>query len=94
MKIGIRIISCVMLLSLALTMAVFTLADFEGPAQVYRLGEHKGLVAVYSGSGTEPVSVTDIALASLRQADREMIARGLEADSQEELLRLLEDLGS
>lgn len=93
MKIGIRIISCVMFMALALTMAFFTLADFRGEDS-YRLGEHKGLVAVYSGGDTEPVTVTDIELASLRQADRDMIARGMEAGSREELLRLLEDLGS
>ena len=93
MRIGTRIISCVMLMAVALTMAVVTRADFEG-AESYRLGEHKGMVAVYAGSGTEPVSVTDIELASLRQADREMIAGGLEAATSEELLSLLEDLGS
>jgi len=94
LKIGIRIVSCVMLIAMALTMAVFSLADFQSPAADYRLGEHNGLLAVYSGEDTEPVTVTDIALSSLRQADRDMISRGIAASSQEELLSLLEDLGS
>jgi len=93
MKIGIRIISCVMLIAMALTMAVFSLADFQ-KEDGYRLGEHEGRVAVYSQNGSVPITVTDIALSSLRQADREMLAKGLEAATQEELLSLLEDLGS
>lgn len=93
MKIGIRIISCVMLIAVALTMAVFTLADFQSP-EGYRLGEHEGRVAVYSQHGSAPVTVTDIALSSLRQTDRDMVLKGLEAATQEELLSLLEDLGS
>lgn len=93
MKIGIRIISSVMLMAVALTMAVFTLADFDA-AEGYTIGEHKGLVAVYRSGSSAPVTVTDIELASLRQADREMIGRGLSAATEEELLILLEDLGS
>ena len=93
MKIGIRIVSCVMLMAMALTMALFSLADFS-PEGGYRLGEHNGLLAVYSAEGSEPVTVTDIALSSLRQADRDMISRGIVASSREELLALLEDLGS
>lgn len=94
MRTGIRIISCVMLMAVALTMAVFTLADFDPPAGAYRLGEHQGLVAVYSQASGQPVSITDIELASLRQADREAIVRGIQAETKEELLSLLEDLGS
>ena len=93
MKIGIRIISCIMLSAVALTMAVFTLADFS-PEEGYTIGEHKGLVAIYAVGDPEPITVTDIELASLRQTDREMIARGLQAESREELLALLEDIGS
>lgn len=93
MKIGIRIISCVMLMAMALTMAVFSLADFRAE-EGYRLGEHEGRVAVYSQNGSVPVTVTDIDMSSLRQADRDMVVNGLEAATREELLSLLEDLGS
>lgn len=94
MKLGIRIVSCVMLFALALTMAVFSLADFSSADDGYTLGEHNGLVAVYPIDGGDPVTITDIDLSQLRQTDRDMIIRGIRAGSREELLSLLEDLGS
>lgn len=98
MKLGIRIVSCVVLMAIALTMAVFTMADLERPQTEtagYTLGEHDGNLAVFrSGDSKNPITVTDIELAGLRQADRDMIDRGLEAATHEELLSLLEDLGS
>ena len=94
MKIGIRIVSCVMLLCMALTMAVFSLADFSAADTGYTLDEHAGMLAVYTGDGEQLVVLTDIELASLRSADREMINRGLQAASREEIMALLEDLGS
>jgi hypothetical protein len=38
--------------------------------------------------------VTDIELRQLPEADREALAEGMHVDSREELLLLLEDLGS
>ena len=95
MKPGIRIISCIMMMAIALTMAVFTLADFRAPDEGgYLLREHEGLVAVYPSGGGKPIAVTDIELGSLRRADREKIQAGLPAFSEKELQQLLEDLGS
>ena len=95
MRLGIRIVSCVALVAIALTMAVFTAADFGGSGEtLYTLGEYNGNVAVFTLDGSEMVELTDIALASLRQADREMIFSGISAASQRELQELLEDLGS
>lgn len=96
MKLGIRIIACVAMMAIALTMVVFTIADFEAePAEGYILGEHNGNIAVYRpGQEDEPLAVTDIELGSLRQADRELIDRGLSAAGDRELQELLEDLGS
>ena len=94
MRLGIRIVSCVALVAIALTMAVFTAADFGGGEMLYTLGEYDGNVAVFTLDGTKPVEVTDIALASLRQADGDMIFSGISASSQRELQELLEDLGS
>lgn len=96
MKIGIRISVCVMMLAIALTMVVFTVADFRDTGREgYILGEYDGLIAVYRmGEKGEPVSVTDIELGSLRAADRESIMQGMGAFDEKELLELLEDLGS
>lgn len=54
-----------------------------------------GFVAVYKGTkGRAPEAVTTIELSSLRAADRAMIARGIPVSDRQELLELLEDLGS
>lgn len=103
MKTGIKITLCTALAAAALTMAVFTLAGFT-PAKhtkmppreaYYVLGESNGNIAVYrSGDMSSPVTVTNIELSQLREADRSMISAGLIAGSESELLMLLEDLGS
>lgn len=96
MKLGIRIVSCVAMMAIALSMVVFTVADFrEADALGYTLGEYEGNIAVFrKGQESEPIAVTDIELASLRQADRDKISSGLSASGERELQELLEDLGS
>lgn len=105
MKYGIRIILCAALCAIALTLAVFTLSGFsEGRARAklpdvgegsFVLGEVDGNVAIFAGGDMDaPVSVTNIELDQLREADREMINSGLVAGSESELMQLLEDLGS
>lgn len=105
MKLGIRIILCAVLCALALTMAVFTLAGFSSartrtsPPVVsegsFVLGEVDGNIAVFAnGDMRNPLTVTNIELDQLREADRSMISAGLVAGSESELMQLLEDLGS
>ena len=94
-----RIVLCVCLLAIAVTMAAFTAADLTkkhpAPEETLRLGAWEGSVAVFDGADPEtPRSVTDIALASLRATDRALIERGLPVGSEAELQSLLEDLGS
>ena len=104
MKVGIRIVLCVLLVCAALTMAVFTALGFaprsggetapEREAR-YVLGESGGNIAVYSSADPdEPVTVTNIELSQLREADRAEIRAGLIVGTESELLQLLEDLGS
>jgi len=96
MKIGIRITVCIMMMAIALTMVVFTVADFrEAENEGYVLGEVDGNIAVFRpGRRGEPLAVTDIELGSLRSSDREKIIAGLHASGDAELQQLLEDLGS
>ena len=105
MKVGIRIVLCALLICAALTMAVFTALGFTprdsggepalGRETRYMLGESDGNVAVYSSADpNEPVPVTNIELAGLREADRAEIRAGLIVGTESELLQLLEDLGS
>ena len=104
MKVGIRMVLCVLFICAALTMAVFTALGFApgrggtpaGERELrYVLGESGGNIAVYSSADPdEPVTVTNIELAQLREADRAEIRAGLIVGTESELLQLLEDLGS
>ena len=99
MRTTVRIIVCICLLAVAVTMAAFTMAGFTksrpAPEDTLMLGAWQGSVAVFSGGDpAQPLSVTDIALSSLRATDRALIERGLPVASQEDLQTLLEDLGS
>lgn len=61
----------------------------------YVLKNSGGYVAVFEKArDREPLSVTNIELRCLRQADRAMIEEGIPVISRRELLLLLEDLGS
>ena len=104
MKNAVRAALCLLMAVMAAVAAGFTLAELasgtEETAQqagesLYILGASEGLVAVYAGADTQhPLEVTGISLASLREGDRTLLARGLPVDSAEELAQLLEDLGS
>ena len=62
---------------------------------LYYLRESEGRVAVFETKrGREPLRVTGIELRSLRAADRAMVRAGIPVLSRQELLSLLEDLGS
>ena len=61
----------------------------------YVLKNSGGYVAVFEKArNRDPVSVTNIELKCLRQADRAMLEQGIPVISRRELLLLLEDLGS
>lgn len=61
----------------------------------YVLREQDGFVAIFQeGFGDEPAVVTDIEAKTLRQVDRELLRLGIPVKNREELMMLLEDLGS
>ncbi len=60
----------------------------------YQLKACDGYVAVYGGRGGGKPMMTDIELSALASADRAMIELGIPVKNREELLLLLEDLGS
>lgn len=103
MKLRLRMILCSVLAVTALAMALFTLSGFTAPQASgmvltppsYVLGERDGSIAVYRSDDPDtPITITNIPLSTLREADRSMISAGLIAGSEDELLMLLEDLGS
>ncbi len=62
---------------------------------MYYLRESEGRVAVYETErARKPLDVTEIELCCLRAADRAMVKAGIPVLSRQELLTLLEDLGS
>lgn len=61
----------------------------------YILRDFEGYVCVFMPDGGDtPVSVTNIATDTLRGTDRALLADGIAVSSHDELLSLLEDLGS
>lgn len=97
------------ILALALTAAVsgpaaafaFGGGEDDVPVQAeetencFILKDHGGYVAIFVENGPElPVTVTDIQVSTLRELDRELLAAGMKVQGQEELVMLLEDIGS
>lgn len=74
-----------------------TRASFVSEAEPaeFILREHNGCIAIFlSGSDKSPISVTDIELKNLRKVDSDQIRAGLRVKTEQEVLELLEDLGS
>ena len=99
MKTVIRAALTLILVTAATVMALTTLATLRDrpvtDSGSYVLRASEGNVAVYDRlDPRRPLAVTEIELDSLRSHDRALIEQGLPADSREELLTLLEDLGS
>lgn len=69
-------------------------ATAQPGSEGFLLCARDGYVAVVDPTVGETAVVTDIGLDTLREADRSLIESGLRVDSREELLSLLEDLGS
>ena len=99
----VRVIVTVSLMAVAVTMAAFTAAGFRknggesGRPGAYLVAEYGGSVAVFDGGDRalkNPLQVTEIGLDSLRAADRALIETGVPVPTREELMALLEDLGS
>ncbi len=68
--------------------------DKVSEAAEYYLRDCGGFIAVYRGASSTPIDVTDIETATLNDTDAELIQSGIPVQSRNELLLLLEDLGS
>lgn len=59
------------------------------------LKEYDGFIGIFSpGFEKIPITVTDIEVSTLREADKELLRAGIYAASREEMMQLLEDFGS
>lgn len=62
----------------------------ESPAELgYVLTDYEGVIGVYHGDAL--ILLTDVRLDTLRRADRELLEEGIEVDTYEALMRLLQD---
>ena len=72
-----------------------TAVSVQTEMREYVVREHNGKIAVFSnGFQTTPMLETDIPTDGLRETDRQMLRDGIEAASYEDVIALLEDLGS
>ncbi len=96
MRFGIRIIACIAMFAIALTMVIFTAADFrEIRESSFVLREHYGRVAVFSGADNDnPLAITDIEIENLPGSDQNKLSSGIVVAGEDSLQKLLEDLGS
>jgi len=99
MKSRLRMYICAGALALSVTMSALALtAPAEGnelpEPEGYMLKSWCGKVAVYMPNGTEPVETTGIELKNLPSADQNDLEKGIYISNDEELARILEDLGS
>lgn len=67
-----------------------TSADDAGEEK-YIVKEFFGKIAVFKGSDETPVEITDTAVSSLPDYDKQQLKEGVYAYSEKELKRLLED---
>ncbi len=86
-----------------ITSAAVAASGFEGEARRarveadltaggYVLADHEGHVGLFDGDRL--ILDAGIPVSGLRQIDRELIVQGIRADTYEDALRLLEDLGA
>lgn len=64
------------------------------PEAGYVLRDWQGYIAVFEASGEVPKQITDIPTDTLNSVDREKLRRGVNAESREALLKLMEDFSS
>lgn len=103
MKVIFKIFVCAVMIAAAVIFSSMALSSNGNSAQpaeaasdaAYILREWNGYIGIfYANDLKKPFSVTDIQIATLRENDRQMLSVGIEADTQEQLMRLLEDYGS
>lgn len=57
----------------------------------FLLGSYNGYIALWKNSDPEPICIWEYPAAALPAADRAALERGIRIETQEELVRILED---
>lgn len=70
-------------------------AQLSEKAPQYVLYDYNGTVAVFTyADQSKPLIITDIDVRSLRKTDQQLLKRGVELETYEDVVMLLEDLDS
>jgi hypothetical protein len=107
-KIAFKMGACGVLAALAVVMSASALSEIQPKSQspsdsvqsvadseTYVLKEYEGYVGIYiKGETRLPITVTDIEVRTLPEADQNAIMDGLDVEGKENLMMILEDLGS
>lgn len=57
----------------------------------YVLREYNGKIGIFIGDDTEPELIKNVRVSSLPEADRRLLAQGIQVSDRKELNRLIED---
>ena len=66
-------------------------SDKETPDDTYTLKEYHSKLAVFYGSSSLPIYITNVFVSELPKADRTALKNGISVKSRRELNRLMED---
>lgn len=60
-------------------------------SKVYKLKSYNGNIAVFNSDSSDPIRITSVSIEELPPADQELLKKGIEVFSEEELITILED---
>ena len=63
----------------------------EKKSTVFVVSEYQGNIAIFKKGNPSPVKIVDVQLSDLPKQDKELLEKGIEVNSKEELLNILED---
>ena len=61
------------------------------PSKKYKLKEYDGNLAIFKSDAPNPIKITSIEIQALPLKDQELLKKGIDASSEEELNDLIED---
>lgn len=61
------------------------------PNTIFVVSEYQGNIAVFEKDNPSPVKITDVQIVDLPREDRELLKKGIKANTKEELSNILED---
>lgn len=63
----------------------------ESPNTIFVVSEYQGNIAIFEKNKPSPIKVTDVQIIDLPKQDRELLKKGIQVNTKEELSNILED---